>query len=152
MGGVGCNLTSKYSPESRIGSESHHKLLPSELTKTKTCSSAVFNTTTNPAILPASRVPHFFSKASLHDHEQSWQTEYIAPWMLAVWRYIPQRQQLSERLCERAVIQQSEIKREIKMNDDLELDSFSIDQSITFITLSASNFTSQQPCPIMVEL
>ena len=35
---------------------------------------------------------------------ESWQTEYIAPRMLAVWRYIQQRQQLSERLSERSVL------------------------------------------------
>ena len=59
---------------------------------------------------------------------------------------------MSERLYEMAVLvtyfaslnihrveQKSEIERKININNNLPLDSFSIDQSIIFITMSASN-------------
>ena len=106
-------------------------------------------------VFPASWVQQRFSKVALHGHERSWQRNIS---LVECWRYDVVFNNVNS--CLKGVIvlyfaslnQQSEIKRKININDNLQLDSFSIDQSIIFITLSASNFTFEQPCPIMVVL
>ena len=126
-------------------------------------------------VLPASRVQQCFSTAALHGHERSWQRNIS---LLECWRYdvifnnvhTYIMTSFGKRIrstvvwkavwngCSCSVLclikyspswTKSEIKRKININNNLQLDSFSIDQSIIFITMSASNFTFEQPCPIM---
>ena len=75
-------------------------LLPSEVTKTKTCAPLALHEDHKPGntngVFPASRIQQCFSKAALHGHGRSWLWNIS---LLECWR-----QQLSERLCEMVVL------------------------------------------------